>query len=403
MKFVVCCCLLFDVNFSFAQNGERYAQQVFENVTVTSGIAYNSATCEGEISPKTLYFDFYEPTADTLQARPLVITVFGGAFIAGRRDFPDMVAYGKRLAQHGYVAASIDYRLIPILALSANSLIREAYIAAQDVSAAIRFFKAHHTDYRIDTNRIFLLGNSAGSIAILHEIFLEENERPNQTLELPLLGSLHSSGFPESHNHSPKVAGAIAQWGGVMQPDVIDAPEYVPLCLIHGTNDNVVPFDSGYCYSSATSFLMPYMYGSNTIATRLSNIGISDFEFHPIQGEEHCFYISSINNLVEDKFNLCFNITRNFLYNHLNFHPSTLDYPENQFKIYPNPASDYISISNNRLNEPYHYEILSSSGQILKTGRLSNQNIDISHLTSGIYYIKIYHNNDCKILKLLKK
>ena len=123
---------------AMAQAGRRYAEPVFEEVNVESDIPFSSVIEEGETSPITLYLDFYEPQGDTLSARPLVITVFGGAFVAGGRDYVDMVEYCTRLAQHGYAAASIDYRLLSIWNLDATSLVRDAYMAAQDVSSAIR-------------------------------------------------------------------------------------------------------------------------------------------------------------------------------------------------------------------------------------------------------------------------
>lgn len=117
-------------NVVMAQSGVRYADPVFDEVTVSTDIPFSSAVKEGETSPTMLYFDFYEPEGDTLSARPLVITVFGGAFVAGSRDFVDMQEYGTRLAQHGYAVASIDYRLLSIWDLNSTSLIRDAYMAA---------------------------------------------------------------------------------------------------------------------------------------------------------------------------------------------------------------------------------------------------------------------------------
>ena len=101
-------------NAVYAQIVGRYAHPVFDEVTTTTEIPFSSAIRVGETDSTTLYLDFYEPSGDTLSARPLVITVFGGAFVAGSRDFVDMVAYCTRLAQHGYVTASMDYRLLPL-------------------------------------------------------------------------------------------------------------------------------------------------------------------------------------------------------------------------------------------------------------------------------------------------
>ena len=301
---------------TMAQSKQRYAEPVFDEVRKVPYIPFSSAVKEGETTPITLYLDFYEPEGDDLAARPLVITVFGGSFVAGGRDFADMQAYCYRLAQHGYATASIDYRLLDVWKISYQSLIREAYMAAQDVSSAVRFFKCHAEEYRIDPDQIFLLGNSAGSIAILHELFLDESERPEETFMSPDLGSMHSSGYPEYADYSAKVAGAIPHWGGLINLDLISKKEYVPLCMIHGTIDNTVPYDSGYCYFSVLSNLMPYMYGSHAIANHLDKMGITDYEFHPFEREAHCFYLT-VSWLYEEKFVACFNITRDFLYNHL--------------------------------------------------------------------------------------
>lgn len=167
-------CMLIGCFFSAgirAQESGRYATPQFFKVKTVYSIPYSRATSIGKTSPDTLYLDFYEPLRDTLAARPLVIVVFGGSFVAGSRNNDDNVAYCKRLATYGYATASIDYRLMPLLNISAKNIVRDAYMAIQDVSAAVRFFKANHQTYRIDTNNIFLLGNSAGSIAILHEIY----------------------------------------------------------------------------------------------------------------------------------------------------------------------------------------------------------------------------------------
>ena len=232
LKYFVVIGLLFGLflNSAMAQSGVRYAEPVFDEVNISTAIPFSSAIKEGDTSPTTLYLDFYEPQGDTLSARPLVITVFGGAFVAGSRDYADMQEYCTRLAKHGYAAASIDYRLLSIWNLNATSLIRDAYMAAQDVSSAIRFFKCHCAEYRIDTEQVFLLGNSAGSIAILCELFIDESERPAETFESPDLGSMHSSGFPEYAGFSPAVAGAVPHWGGVTELDFISTVARIPPC-----------------------------------------------------------------------------------------------------------------------------------------------------------------------------
>lgn len=395
-------------NVALAQTGQRYAEPVFDEVNIETGIPFSSAIKEGETSPTTLYLDFYEPEGDTLSARPLVITVFGGAFVAGSRDYADMVAYCTRLAKHGYAAASIDYRLLSLWSINATSLIRDAYMAAQDLSSAIRFFKYHCEEYRIAPEQVFLLGNSAGSIAILCELFMDEDERPTETFEEPDLGPMHSSGFEEYAGVSPAVAGAIPQWGGVMDLDVISEEEYVPLCMIHGTEDTNVPFDSGYCYNGMLPGVMPYMYGSHPIAGRLDEIGITDYEFHPFEGEGHAFYfVPLLYTLIEEKFDACFSITRDFLYNHLVFPTSIPEIAETMAQVYPNPAKSLVTI---RFGEASHDKtssivITDITGHIMfsESQTSSSFTMDVSNWPSGVYVIRLEQEGHSFVRKFLKR
>ena len=393
---------------AMAQAGRRYAEPVFEEVNVESDIPFSSVIEEGETSPITLYLDFYEPQGDTLSARPLVITVFGGAFVAGGRDYVDMVEYCTRLAQHGYAAASIDYRLLSIWNLNATSLVRDAYMAAQDVSSAIRFFKCHCEEYRIDPEQVFLLGNSAGSIAILCEMFMDESERPTETYESPDLGSMHSSGYEEYAGVSPAVAGAVPHWGGVLDLDVISKEEYVPLCMIHGTEDTNVPYDSGYCYNGMLPGVMPYMYGSHPIAGRLNEIGITDYEFHSFEGEGHAFYFTPLlYTLIEEKFDACFSITRDFLYNHLEFPTSLPEMEETMVQVYPNPATDFVTIRfvETMSNQPVNVVVTDMMGRkmLSEDSVNSSSTIEISQWPSGVYVIQMAQEGIWSVMKFVKR
>lgn len=406
----LCLCTILGLigsSVAMAQTSERYAQPVFDEVTTTEGIPFSSAVRLGATEPTTLYFDFYEPTGDTLTARPLVITVFGGAFVAGSRDYADMVKYCTRLAQHGYACASIDYRLLSIWHLSAYNIIRDGYIAAQDVSSAVRFFKAYSEDYCIDTSRVFLLGNSAGSIAILAEMFMDEDERPEETFEEPDLGPMHGSGYPEYASFSPHVAGAISHWGGVPDPDIIDSEEYKPLCLIHGTDDTTVPYDSGYCFSNIGLSFMPFMYGSHAIASHLDDIGIDDYEFHPFEDEGHNFYFTLSIQINENKFNACFDIVRDFLLRHLNYQTSTSEMLSHELAIFPNPTSHSITIDMDYVSqgEPCRIRITNVYGQELVSGTFaaSNPSFDVSDWSSGVYLVQIEWKGGRVCKKIIKR
>jgi acetyl esterase/lipase len=293
-----------------------YAQdEVVHKVKVSRGISYSQVRYPGQDKMQRLCFDLYAPETPSDSARPLVITVFGGGFVAGTRDYEDMVEWCNRLAETGYAVASIDYRLMKAKKFSAKNLVRTGYMAAQDVSAAVRFFKAHSKKYNIDTNRIFLLGQSAGAVAILHALYMSEDERPEETFEEPALSPLHSTGTAEAQKQHFSVAGAVLLWGCIFRPDMIDADETTPVCLIHGGKDKILPVDSGYAFSIPG---FPYAYGSQVIADRLKDLGTSSFEFHLLEQESHAFYFKYLCMFQLDalKFDNCFQIATDFMHRH---------------------------------------------------------------------------------------
>ena len=281
-------------------------------VKVRYGIAYAQELFPGQDKMQNLCFDFYEPEEASDSLRPLVITLFGGGFVLGSRDYFDMVEWGNQLAQNGYAVASIDYRVMPAKKFSAKELIRTGYMATQDVSAAVRYFKAHGQEYGIDTGRIFLLGQSAGAVAILHALYMGEEERPAETFEEPALSPLHSTGTQEAKAQKFSVAGAVALWGSVFDPKMIDPDETTPVCLIHGEKDRVLPVDSGYAFSIHG---LPYMYGSRVMAQRIKDNGTGSCECHLLAGEPHAFYFKYMGLYQIDalKFDNCFRIACDFM------------------------------------------------------------------------------------------
>ena len=147
----------------------RYANDVFNDFVKTSNITFGqNATWTG--GQYTLKLDFYEPEGDTETERPLLIWVHGGSFIGGSKTDPDMVAFSERFTKKGYACASIDYR-IGFFPIDSANAVKAVVRATQDLKAAIRFFykdKQTANTYKIDTNKIFIGGSSAGAITALH-------------------------------------------------------------------------------------------------------------------------------------------------------------------------------------------------------------------------------------------
>lgn len=55
------------------------------------------------------------------------------------------------------------------------------------------------------------------------------------------------------------------------------------------------------------------------------------------------------------------------------------------FTIFPNPATAKINISSDFLT--MNYEIITTTGQVVKSGKLENQEVDLSGIASGVYFL----------------
>jgi acetyl esterase/lipase len=82
---------------------------------------------------------------------PAVLCIHGGGLCRGRRESCDKLC--MNLAEKGYVAATVSYRLAPRYRFPA---------AVHDVKAAVRWLRANAREYAIDPDRIGATGASAG-------------------------------------------------------------------------------------------------------------------------------------------------------------------------------------------------------------------------------------------------
>ena len=401
----------------YGQNNNRFYHRVFQDITVRSEIQYGKGAPVGSDTEDPLYFDFYEPAGDTMAYRPLVITVFGGAFVAGNRSWCDMVAFGDSLSHYGYAVASIDYRLLPVYRITETNFIRAGYMGAQDVSAAVRFFKGNCETYGIDTNRIFVLGNSAGTIAAMNFLWMNNQERPTETFEddgwLGIgghsdLGGMHTSGFPEYLSYSPRIAGLIAQWGGVLDTNIIAEDDNTPVCLIHGTADETVPYEYGAPYGESflgvTTLVLPDLYGSYYIDQRLTSLDV-EHELHTFEGKEHCFYIEGTSTLLPEELDTCFRIALKFMTKTMFGSPSPegiSSVKKEPVLVFPNPVEDCLHLQMDENTSVLACELYDLQGRLLM--RTENEtSMRVNNLTVGTYILQINTDKGIFNTKVIKK
>jgi acetyl esterase/lipase len=108
----------------------------------------------GETAGEELLLNAFLPPPRDDQ-RPAVILIHGGSWSFGSRS--DMGGAGQELAKRGYVALSIDYRL-----LDGNA--DHAWPAQlDDVQRAVRWVRANAGEFNVDPERIAAYGYSAGA------------------------------------------------------------------------------------------------------------------------------------------------------------------------------------------------------------------------------------------------
>jgi hypothetical protein len=71
----------------------------------------------------------------------------------------------------------------------------------------------------------------------------------------------------------------------------------------------------------------------------------------------------------------------------------------NGINIYPNPVEDIIKFSNPHQIKINHVEVFDIRGKSVKNFNNPNQKINLSELKSGLYFIKINHTLNIKLLK----
>src|SRR4051812_3341158 len=232
----------------------------------------------------TLHVRLFYPdnNKDTFTARPLIVIIHGGGFVDG--DIQSTKKKEIYFAKKGFVVASVEYRLgwrqdcVPGID---TSLAYAIYRTDQDINAAIRFLVDKATTYKIDTKRILLHGESAGALACLIDAFVNQQEfnakYPGITAKL---GDLNNA--TNTLINTFAVRGVFSKSGALLDTSFIDASEIIPVLLVHGTNDHVVPFISGNAYA-CTSY--PYLYGSYSIQQRLQNLGdCYELDYQPGSG-----------------------------------------------------------------------------------------------------------------------
>ena len=214
------------------------------------------------LKPVTLEMDIYRPEGDKTEKRPLLLMMHGGSFFFGSKDEPGQAGWCRHFAFQGYVAVSINYR---IGFHACKKSFRKAELRAlEDADAALAYLLGRE-DLRIDPDRIFAAGTSAGAITALSLAFRKGGPR------IRAVGNL---------------------WGSVHDLSVLENAS-VPILSFQSVNDPVMPYDAGYpvkALSLVTPLFTDRMYGTHAIHEKALSIGLRS-EHHPCEERRHRLHL----------------------------------------------------------------------------------------------------------------
>ena len=219
------------------------------SIEMEEGVRYGDAGVGGEELLLDVYHQYPRATL-----RPAVIVLHGGGFVSGSRLDFSVVESARRLAEAGYVAFAIDYRLFQETAR------RNAWpTPLDDAQRVVRWVRAHATTYAVDPRRVGAYGISAGAGLAAHLGVRETRDNSDSELAdyssrvtcvVALAGPTDGTILSANPGDSQF---AVSFLGGTFTeiPDVYrDASplshideETAPFLVVHGVQDTVVPVE----------------------------------------------------------------------------------------------------------------------------------------------------------------
>jgi acetyl esterase/lipase len=187
-----------------------------------------------------LMMDLYYP--DTGESWPVLIFIHGGGWTEGDKNG---VETSPR--EHGYLIASINYRMYPAYRFPAM---------IEDVKCAIRYLRSHADRYNLDPNRIALMGHSAGGhLAALagladRDVGWDEGAYPGVSSRVGAVITV--AGPADLDRPYPTLVNELI--GNVFgqeqltsgSPVTYASPDDPPVLILHGELDPVVPVEQAY-------------------------------------------------------------------------------------------------------------------------------------------------------------
>jgi para-nitrobenzyl esterase len=389
-KGLLICATLLVYTLTSAQT--RFRDSVFASIKVDSNVAYGTNNTFLGV-PQNLVMDIYQPEGDTANSRPVIVIAHGGSFINGDRRLPDVVHLCKQFAKRGYVTASIQYRqgINPFSGLGYEIEFTQAvWRGQQDGRAAVRFLRKHAAtgnSYKINPEIIYFAGVSAGGVLGLQMTFLDKpSELEGLGVDTTLLGGFEgntgNTGYSSGVSAIANLSGALKNVSWMLDKKT------VPLCHVHGDQDQTVPYGSAdfYYMGNRVSFLQ----GSFSIdsAAKLNGINSRLLTF---KGQDHVpfsFNASYMDTTVKYVADFFYGVYTGAIVSSVGRFPIK----DIGVSVYPNPASTFLQVILPKSVAPQRYTLTDLNGKVIESGIYpdSNNKLDVSSIAEGLYLLNLY-------------
>jgi hypothetical protein len=147
----------------------------------------------------------------TTQLKPCFVFYCGGGFVT--QNWSICNAWELMAVDSGYVSCRVGYStslLYPTKEIAEKGI--------NDCMNAVKWIKLHAAIYHIDTNRIYLMGTSAGGFCAMG-----------------------------AYEYKVKVKGIVNGWGGILDQSYLGNMS-IPVFNISTDADKIVPLDCGYAF-----------------------------------------------------------------------------------------------------------------------------------------------------------
>ncbi len=181
---------------------------------------------------------------------PAVVCIHGGGFRAGKREGYDKLCL--TLAQNGYVAITVTYRLAPAYPFPA---------AVLDCKSVVRWLRANAAKYHVDPTRIGVTGGSAGGhlaqfLGVTAGVKdFDAGENLDQSSAVACVVNFYGpSDLTKSYGKSVDAAEVLPLFFGgdlstKLREHIVGSPLYwvtpnaAPTLVVHGTEDKYVAYE----------------------------------------------------------------------------------------------------------------------------------------------------------------